>query len=326
MLAVGGYLWSALTTIAPHTQVGDLVALVTGASGSGTLAPKLRSDQPVNVLFLGYGGPGHGGPYLTDSMLLLSIRPVSQQAVIVSIPRDLVAPIPALPDQGTISARINLAYAIGVDRQSFPNVQDRWRSPTGGGDLAAATVAEVTGQPVDYWVAVDFKAFRQVVDALGGIDVTISEPLDDPFFPAGETTAYKHVHFDAGFQHLGGERALEYARSRQTTSDFDRSRRQRLMLLAIQHRIDRIGSLLQLVGLVSALRDNVRTNLRPVELRQLAHLLAAIPQDGVRQIGLDDRNVLVRRDLPDGTYVLTPREGSFAALQRYLASPLAPSS
>jgi hypothetical protein len=74
----------------------------------------------------------------------------------------------------------------------------------------------------------------------------------------------------------------------------------------------------------------VRTNLRPVELRQLAHLLAAIPQDGVRQIGLDDRNVLVRRDLPDGTYVLTPREGSFAALQRYLASalasPVAPSS
>jgi hypothetical protein len=94
------------------------------------------------------------------------------------------------------------------------------------------------------------------------------------------------------------------------------------MVLAIQHRMDSLGSLPQLVGLVSALRDNVRTNLRPVELRQVAHTLAHIPQESIRQIGLDDRNVLVRRDLPDGTYVLSPRDGSFAALQRYLASAM----
>jgi LCP family protein required for cell wall assembly len=322
VVVVAGYLWTALTSIAPHTEVGDLVSLVIGANGGSALTSRFRSERPINILFLGYGGPGHGGPYLTDSMLLLSIKPVSRTAVMISIPRDLVAPIPALPANGTITARINLAYAIGVDRQSFPNVRDRWNSPTGGGDLAAATLADVTGQPVDYWVAVDFKAFRQVVDAVGGIDVAIPEPLDDPYFPAGETTAYTHIHFDAGLQHLSGEHALEYARSRQTTSDFDRSRRQRLMLLAIQHKIDRLGSPAQLIGLVSALRDNVRTNLRPVELRQLAHTLAHIPQESIRQIGLDDRNVLVRRDLPDGTYVLSPREGSFVALQRYLASEL----
>jgi LCP family protein required for cell wall assembly len=320
LLAV--YLWTAVATIAPRTEVADLVALVTNGSGDSTLASKMRFDRPINILFLGYGGPGHGGPYLTDSMLFLSIRPVSHTAVMISIPRDLVVPIPALPANGTISARINLAYAIGVDRQSFPNVRASGRSPTGGGDLAAATAAEVIGQPVDYWVAVDFNAFRKVVDALGGIDVTIPEPLDDPYFPAGETTVYRHIHFDAGIQHLNGERALEYARSRQTTSDFDRSRRQRLILLAIQHRIDRLGSLPQLLGLVSALRDNVRTNLRPVELRQLARRLEQIPQAGIRQVGLDDSNVLVRHDLPDGTYVLSPRDGSFAALQHYLASAM----
>jgi LCP family protein required for cell wall assembly len=316
------YLWSAIGTIAPRTEVGDLVAIVTGAGGGGGVTAKIRSDRPINILLLGYGGPGHGGPYLTDSILLLSIKPASRKAVIISIPRDLVVPIPALPGNGTITARMNLAYAIGVDRQSFPNVRDRWRSPTGGGDLAAATAAEVTGQPVDYWVAVDFKAFRQVVEALGGIDVTIPEPLDDPYFPAGETTAYRHIHFDAGVQHLNGERALEYARSRQTTSDFDRSRRQRLVLLAIQHRIDRLGSLPPLVVLVSVLRDNMRTNLRPIELRQVAHTLGQIPADGIQQIGLDDRNLLVRSNLPDGTYLLSPREGSFAALQRYLASSM----
>jgi hypothetical protein len=66
----------------------------------------------------------------------------------------------------------------------------------------------------------------------------------------------------------------------------------------------------------------VRTNLRPVELRQLAHTLGQIPQDGIRQIGLDDTNVLVKQTLPDGTYLLSPREGTFAGLQRYLASAI----
>src|SRR4029077_3615646 len=131
------YLWTALTTIAPRSEVGDLVSLVTGRSDGGALTSKMRSDRPINILFLGYGGPGHGGPYLTDSMLLVSIRPVSQTAVMISIPRDLVVPIPALPANGTITARINLAYAIGVDRQSFPNVRASWTGATGGGDLAA---------------------------------------------------------------------------------------------------------------------------------------------------------------------------------------------
>jgi polyisoprenyl-teichoic acid--peptidoglycan teichoic acid transferase len=322
VVALALYLWTALTTIAPRSEVGDLVSIVTGRSDGGTLTSKIRSGQPINILFLGYGGPGHGGPYLTDSMLLLSVKPVSQTAVMISIPRDLVVPIPALPANGSITARINLAYAIGVDRQSFPNIRDTWSGPTAGGDLAAATVANVTGQPVDYWIAVDFKAFRQVVDAVGGIELTIPQPLDDPYFPAGESTAYTHIHFDAGTQHLNGERALEYARSRQTTSDFDRSRRQRLILLAIQLRIDNLRSPPQLVGLVSALRDSVRTNLRPVELRQLAQTFGHIPQDGIRQIGIDDTNVLIRQTLPDGTYLLSPREGNFAALQRDLVSAI----
>jgi polyisoprenyl-teichoic acid--peptidoglycan teichoic acid transferase len=324
--ALALYLWTSITAIAPRTTVGDLMAIVTGTGSGNAVASTIRSDRPTNILILGYGGPGHGGPYLTDSMMLLSIKPRGQEAVIVSIPRDIAAPIPALPDNGTISARINLAYAIGVDRQSFPNIRDSWRGPTGGGDLAAATVAEITGQPVDYWIAVDFKAFRQVVDALHGIDVAIPETLDDPYFPAGETTAYTHVHFDAGLQHLNGEQALEYARSRQTTSDFDRSRRQRLVLSAIQHRIGSLGNPAQLVALVSALRDNVRTNMRPIELRQLARTVEHIPQDGMRQIGLDDHTVLVKRDLPDGTYVLSPRDGDFAMLRRFLTSAMGSTS
>jgi len=323
VIVLAAYGWSALTAIAPRTQLTDLIALAAGGRSDTALTSKLRSDQPVTILFLGYGGPGDGGPYLTDSMILISIKPSSRQAVMLSIPRDLVVPIPALPEAGTIPARINLAYTIGVDRQSFPNVRSDWQSPTGGGDLAAATVAEVTGRPVDYWVAVDFKAFRNVVDTLGGIEITIPKPLDDPYFPAEGTTGYIRIHFDAGPQRLNGERALEYARSRQTTSDSDRSRRQQLLLVTIRQQIGKLG-LPQLLGLMPALRDNVHTNLRPGELHQLTQILAGIPQNNIRQIGIDDSKLLVRRDLADGTFVLSPHEGDFGALQRYLASALAP--
>jgi polyisoprenyl-teichoic acid--peptidoglycan teichoic acid transferase len=323
VMATAAYGWSALTVMAPRTDLTDLLAVATGGHNDTALSRKLQSNQPLTILLLGYGGPGDGGPYLTDSLLLISIQPSSRQAVMVAIPRDLVVPIPALPEGGTIPARINLAYAIGTDRQSFPNVRTSWQSPTGGGDLAAATVAELTGRPVDYWVAVDFKAFRSVVDALGGIQITIPKPLDDPYFPAEGTTGYIRVHFDAGPQRLNGERALEYARSRRTTSDSDRSQRQQLLLMTIRQQMGSLG-LPQLLGLVPALRDNVRTNLRPGELRQLARLFTGIPQANIRQIGLDDGKLLVERDLPDGTFVLSPRGGDIAALQRYLASALFP--
>jgi anionic cell wall polymer biosynthesis LytR-Cps2A-Psr (LCP) family protein len=121
---------------------------------------------------------------------------------------------------------------------------------------------------------------------------------------------------------MNGERALEYARSRQTTSDFDRSQRQRAMLLSIRRQLEGLASLPRLARLVPALRDNVRTNLRPIELRELARLLATIPQRSFEQIGLDGANLFIRRNLPDGTYVLSPRDGNFTALRRFLDSAL----
>src|SRR2546428_13147810 len=97
LVVLAGYVWSALTTIAPRTQMGDLVALVTGGSDGGTLASRPRSDEPINILFLGYGGPRRGGPYPTYSTLLLPLRPATHKTVIMPIPRGLLGPIPPAP-------------------------------------------------------------------------------------------------------------------------------------------------------------------------------------------------------------------------------------
>src|ERR1700726_69070 len=230
-LLVAGFgvfrVWSAIHTISPRAQPQDLITLVHAQSDEpGSLGWKIKHDQRINILLLGYGGPGHDGPYLTDSVMLLSIRPASHEAIMISLPRDLRVKIPALPNNRFMTGKLNSAYAIGIDHINYPNVRSDLKTDTGGGDLAAATVSQITGQPIDYWVGVDFKAFRDVVNAIGGIKVDVPTTLDDPYFPAGESTGMMHIRITAGPQQFDGERALEYARSRETTSDFDRSRRQ----------------------------------------------------------------------------------------------------
>jgi polyisoprenyl-teichoic acid--peptidoglycan teichoic acid transferase len=315
--------WTAIHAISPHAQAADLITLVHAQTDApGSLGWKIKHDQRINILLLGYGGPGHEGPYLTDSIMLLSIRPGEREALMVSLPRDLWVKIPALPNNRSMMGKLNSAYAIGTDRRNYPNVRSDWKTATGGGDLAAATVSQVTGQPIDYWVGVDFKAFREVVDALGGIRVNVTTPLDDPFYPRGESHGMMHIHFNPGWQDFNGERALEYARSRETTSDFDRSRRQQVIMLAVRERVFSLKAIPRLFSLLSALQDNVRTNLRPAEMQQLADLAGKLPDRQIRRIAIDTSNLLRSGRSGNGQYVLQPMDPSFSALHRYLAMAL----
>jgi LCP family protein required for cell wall assembly len=312
--------WSAIHTISPRAQPGDLLALVNPQSDApGSLGWKIKHDERINILLLGYGGPGHDGPYLTDSIMLLSIRPGMREAIMVSLPRDLWVKIPALPGTGYMTGKLNSAYAIGTDHNSYPNVRNDWKTDTGGGDLAAATVSQVTGQPIDYWVGLDFKAFRDVVNALGGVRIDVPTALDDPYFPIGESTGMMHVHIDAGWQQFDGERALQYTRSRETTSDFDRSRRQQLVMLAVRQRVFSLNAIPRMLSLLGALQDNVRTNLRPAEMRQLADLAGQIKDQDIRRVAVDTSNLLRSSFTGNGQYVLQPLDPTYGALHRYLA-------
>ena len=326
-LLVAGFavfrVWSAIHTISPHAQPQDLITLVHAQSDEpGSLGWKIKHDQRINILLLGYGGPGHDGPNLTDSIMLLSIRPSTREAIMISLPRDLWVKIPALPRNGYMMGKLNNAYAIGTDHKNYPNVRSDWKTATGAGDLAAATVSQVTGQPIDYWVGVDFKAFRDIVNALGGVPVDVPTTLDDPYFPRGESTGMMHVRIDAGWQQFDGERALEYARSRETTSDFDRSRRQQLVILAARQRVFSLNAIPRMLSLLGALQDNVRTNLRPGEMQQLADLAGRIKDQDIRRVAIDTSNLLRSGYSSNGQYILQPLDPTYGALHRYLAMAL----
>src|SRR5437016_8862349 len=131
-----------------------------------------------------------------------------------------------------------------------------------------------------------------------------------------------HVHIDAGWQPFDGERALEYARSRETTSDFDRSRRQQLVMLAVRQRVFSLNAIPRLLSLLGALQDNVRTNLRPGDMQQLADLAGHLKDQDIRRVAIDTSNLLRRGSSSNGQYILEPLDPTYGALHRYLAMAL----
>ena len=184
-----------------------------------------RDSGRINLLLLGVDRrSGTDWTYRTDTILIATLDPESGTAGLLSIPRDLQVPIP-----GNGADRINTANVWGY-------LQDY---PGGGPALLQTTVEANFGIPLDGYLMIDFGAFAQIVDTLGGIDVDVPKPLHDTRYPdprPGDPHAFKTIHFDPGPQHMDGQRALEYARSRMSTSDFDRAKRQQAILLAIRQR------------------------------------------------------------------------------------------
>ena len=149
---------------------------------AGSIAYKLKHGQRINILLLGYGGSENDAPYLTDSIMAASIDPTSHRVMLASVPRDLWVTIDAWP-QGHAQAheKVNAAYEAAASPGSIgdSNVLPDYKGRDGGGHIAEHVIGNVVGIKFDNYVGVDFKAFRDMVDALGGIQVCMDTKLDD---------------------------------------------------------------------------------------------------------------------------------------------------
>jgi polyisoprenyl-teichoic acid--peptidoglycan teichoic acid transferase len=313
---LGSASWTvvAIRTIAPNTGPLDLF-------GQSALEKKTADNQRINLLFMAHGGAGGDNPDFTDTMLVLSIRPRTHRATVISLPRNLLVDIPAAPT-GTVQGKLYSAYALGAEADRA-SLQPRWTTPTGPGDLAVATVGATIGQPIDRWVSVDIAAFQALIDAIGGIRVNIPQALDDPSYPSDADEQTIHIHFDAGPQTLDGKRALEYARSRLSTSETDRSRRQEIVLFAMLQQLKTAGLTPALLTTAGELKSGVRTDMTLAEMNDLRHLLGTITEGDVTTITLEDSPLLDKKTLSSpGAEVLVPRSGSYQQLRAFVASLL----
>jgi LCP family protein required for cell wall assembly len=286
--------------------------------GNNEPAPILSSDafhrwegkNRVSILLMGIDQRcEEDGPTHTDSMMVLTIDPVGLSAAVLSLPRDLWVEI---PDFGV--DRINQANYLG----------EIYEYPGGGQALAVQTVETLLGVPINYYVAVNFDAFVEVVDLVGGIDIDVPEAIDDPDYP-DRCYGYDPFSIEAGKQHLEGEAALKYARTRATFGgDVDRAGRQQAVMLAVREQVFNLNSLPQLIAQAPQLwqtsQENVRTNMTLNEAIQLALLAQDIPRESIRTAVLD-YNYVYNETTPDGRQVLVPVRENIRQLRDQLFAP-----
>lgn len=289
---------------------------------------RIDRGERLNFLVLGYGGAGHDGAYLTDSMLVVSLNTANRQATLISVPRDIWAKIPTNGRAGSYW-KINAAYALGLD-DSYPGKDPAFRGVDGGAHLATYVVQQVLGIPIDYWIALDFNAFRRAVDAVNGVDLTVERAFvarypinDDPDINPDWTT----ISFDGGPQHMHGERALQYARARYSDTegegnDFARARRQQRLVEAIKRQVYSVGGLPKVLPLMSALEGHFRTNVGLLDLPALFNLVATVSEAEGDRVILDDTNFLINEWSTDLQYILVPRDGNWSGLHAHLAQLL----
>jgi LCP family protein required for cell wall assembly len=311
--------WLAASKVNGKAGVGDFIALAQNQNDTpGTLAYKVHHGIRVNILLLGYGGAGHDGAYLTDSILVASVQGPDRVAM-TSIPRDSWVSIKAFANGGAYDGKINAAYEIPLSNGAFGKVLPQYdQSFAGGGALASKVIGDYLGIPIDYWVGVDFTAFKTVVDTVGGVDVVNPYVLDDYQYPLGETGRTQHIHFEAGPLHLNGDQALIYARERHADNDFGRSRRQQVVITAVKEKALKIGALPKLFDLLSALQDNVHTNMTLNDIKTFGGIANKISSEGTHHVSIDNTNWQYDTSSYDGQYILLPRDHTSTYLHNYV--------
>jgi LCP family protein required for cell wall assembly len=320
----GFRVWSAIHKLDPNAGVGNLIGLAAGGEDTpGTLAYKIKHGERVNILLLGYGGAGHDGSYLTDSIMVLSLEGPNRVAM-TSIPRDSYVNLSrAFIGNRQYQNKINVAYEIPLVNGGLGAVKPEYdQSFQGAGRLSSEVIGDYLGQPIDYWVGVDFSAFKRVVDAVGGVDVINPYTLDDDTYPQGETGGIMHIHFNQGPLHLDGDQALIYVRERHADSDFGRSRRQQQVLAAVKQKALSVGAVPKLLDLLGALADNVKTNMSINDLKTFATYANRIDTGTAHRVSIDNTNFQFDSYSSDGAYILLPRDHTLTSLHEFVANEL----
>jgi LCP family protein required for cell wall assembly len=265
-----------------------------------TSSPAPASERK-NILVMGIDRrPGEPFISRTDTMMLLSIDPESDQASILSIPRDLYVVIP-----GRGQERINTAFVYG----------STGNNPAGGAQLAMQTVEYNLGVPVHDYVLVDFGAVTNGIDAIGGIEIEVPYDIYDPTFP-DMNYGYDPLYIPAGLQRMDGATALKYARTRHQDNDFQRAYRQQQVIMAVRQKMLSLGLpelLRQTPLLYQQLSNGIRTDLNLDDMVRLARAAAGISSEGIRTEVLDQNYVMPYRT-PEGASVLVPLNEQIAPL------------
>lgn len=236
------------------TYIGANEYIGSAIQGQGS---SVLENDILTLLVLGVAGEGHISPYLTDSILVMRLDLSRGKAVAVSLPRDLLVQIPGSKNY----TKINALYRIGLDHNE-PDAPNFIKNK----------VEDIVGFSLARIIILDLASFEQVVDALGGVTIYIEKDISDTRFPTKEG-GYTTFRVEQGWQHLDGETAARYIRTRHTPKgDIERIGRQQQMAYAIRNKISGLHPLFDLKTIFNVLesfRGGLKTSLTPEEITYL---------------------------------------------------------
>jgi len=259
-------------------------------SGITSDSPVWKGDERVNILLLGLDQreDQKGQPTRSDTIIVLTIDPRTKSAGMLSLPRDLWVPIP-----GHGENKINTGYFFG-------EVDKRGNGPI----LAMRTVEDFLGIPIHHYAVVDFQGFEKLIDAIGGVTIDVEKPIRDDEYPTPDYGTIS-IYIPAGVQHMDGQRALQYARTRHADSDFGRIKRQQQVLIAARNQVMRLDIIPKLPNMLGILQESIKTDLAPADILALAGLLREIDSENIISRSIEPS--MVNDVNGDGTVLIVKR-------------------
>jgi LCP family protein required for cell wall assembly len=253
-----------------------------GPQVTGEPIPQWDGKERLNILLI--GADEQGGGHNTDTMITVSIDPQTNQVVMFQLPRDTVdVPVPPGPGQrvwGSVyQGKINSFFVAARARSDvFPG-----SAQTRGYNGLKAILGNLFGLDIKYYVEVNFDGFKKVVDALGGVTINVQVPVLDNNFPQADGRRLR-LFVPAGIQHMTGLDALDYARSRKSTSDFERAARQQRVLVSLREQLDIGQTIRNIEPLADAIGQSLRTDIPRELVPQLLGLADRIQSRAIRSV------------------------------------------
>lgn len=302
----------------------DAQRALSGGGGALALSKEIdpnslngEGDGRINVLLMGKGGDAHEGGSLTDTMMIASIDPINNGVVLLSIPRDLwVKPTGLWP------MKINAVYNSAYEQAIYSNPKDENAAKQKAISATEKVVEENLGVNINYYALVDFTAFEEAVNTLGGITVNLAQPYTDPTMRIGT----KVLNLPAGPSNLDGGTALGLARSRYGAErgDFDRGQHQQAVLVGIKDKVLSMGTFvnpLKISQLFQTFGNRVTTNFSTDDVMRVYEIMKKVPNESITHVDLAmEGEAVVTTANIGGQSVVVPIAGvnDFSEVQKFV--------
>jgi len=279
-----------------------------------------EKEDRINVLLFGSGGVNHPGGLLTDSIMILSVRPSDNKAALISVPRDLWVKMPS-GEEGKINSVLSIGYNSYLSKNCTRKKNDLCRNEAliAGTRYESDLISSLFDIPIHYYISSDFSGFEKLIDQLGGVDVTVEKDIYDPEYPDEAMEEFSPFYIKSGQKHLDGKTALKYARSRHGTAggDFDRAARQQQILTAMKDKAIKSGMIAnpkKILDMIDTLGNSVRTNLTMPEMKVFLSIAEKIDRNNINSKVLSTGKDGYLESSSEGTYRLLPKGGNYTKI------------